>query len=555
MKPRLLVPMYLGALLLAGHFPAVLKSAEDAKAVSPAIVLQVKSIDELLVSLNSAVKTFLPEPMLKEFEKDVLSKLDVNKIKGIDPKKPVGLYATISDGALQGDFSKSSVVVLVPISDEKAFVDLLGTINLQAEKKGDMYVIGIPNVPVAASLQFRKGYAYICFATAKIDASTLLDPHGLFSAKETAAAALHIRLDRLPDDLRKKYLAIYAQKMEQQIEADHKLRGPAEGPPFLEAVRLQTALRTVRWGVRWVKLLVNDGKELIFRLDLDPKTGVIGSEMTLEPRSGSDLAKSIGELRPTKNDFAGIIGADSAVHVLIQVPLFIGEFKELLVNTTELIGKEAANAPKEIAEAVSEWYKALGRTVKEGNLGFAASMRGPDRNHQFTVVGAFNLKDTAPLEKALKTAVKSAPKEEVDRIHFDAFKVQDINVHEIAVGDLLPPEAQIVFGKSSVYVRLSPNAVFVTFGPQGKEVITEKLTQKLQHQPAPLALAEISGKRILALYKTVGAAPEAFLFIDKLTAAERSTVLAIKVKGGEKLVLRVEIGLPALYVLSPKPSR
>src|SRR5262245_32877278 len=119
MKPRLLVPTCLAALLLARHSPAVMKSADPANAPGPAVVLQAKSVRELLVSLHTAAKNFLPEPVLKEVERDVLSKLDLTRLKGVDTKKPFGLYATFGDGVRTGDPSRGSVVILVPVSDKK----------------------------------------------------------------------------------------------------------------------------------------------------------------------------------------------------------------------------------------------------------------------------------------------------------------------------------------------------------------------------------------------------------------------------------------------------
>ena len=62
---------------------------------------------------------------LKDATADFINKIVSNKIKGIDCKKPVGFYATVSEGA-------DSAVLLVPVSGEMAFVDLLGTI---AKKK------------------------------------------------------------------------------------------------------------------------------------------------------------------------------------------------------------------------------------------------------------------------------------------------------------------------------------------------------------------------------------------------------------------------------------
>ena len=113
--------------------------------------------------------------MYKEFEKEFLGKLDPSNFKGIDTKKPLGLYAIIGKGLLAGDFSTTSVVALIPAANEKDFVDLLPKANLKAEKKGDVYSISIPNVPIDAALQFLEGYAYIDLSTDVIDRKALLD--------------------------------------------------------------------------------------------------------------------------------------------------------------------------------------------------------------------------------------------------------------------------------------------------------------------------------------------------------------------------------------------
>jgi hypothetical protein len=255
-------------------------------------------------------------------------------------------------------------------------------------------------------------------------------------------------------------------------------------------------------------------------------------------------------MKPTKNDFAGIVGPDSAAHVLIQTPLFIEEVKTMLSKAVELGGKEAEKnlklgAPKEACDAAAELFNTLGRTVNDGNLDVAASLRGPDKNDQYTAVGAVSLKDTAALEKSLKAALKVAPEEVAAMIKVDAFKVGAINVHEVAVGDKLPPEAQKIFGKSSIYLALAPNAAFVTFGAQGEAMIKDALTQKLGPKPAPLLQADISGKRMMPLLKSAGVPldGEAGPYFEKLTKMDRISVYTVKLEGGDKLTIRYEVGL------------
>jgi hypothetical protein len=161
------------------------------------------------------------------------------------------------------------------------------------------------------------------------------------------------------------------------------------------------------------------------------------------------------------------------------------------------------------------------------------------------------LKDTAALEKSLKAALKVAPKEVAEMIKVDAFKVGAINVHSVAVGDKLPPEAQKIFSKASIYLALTPNAVFVTFGAQGEAMMKDVLTQKLAPKPAPLLQADISGKRMMPLLKSAGVPldGESGAVLEKLGKMDRISVYTVKLEGGDKLSVRYEMGLVPILSL------
>ena len=508
----------------------------------PTITLQVKSIDQLLATAKSTAKNFLPEEFYKEFEKNVLGKLDVDVLKGVDTKKPMGLYAVLGDGLLDGDFAKSMVVALVPVTSEKEFLGLLQRSMIPVitvEKKDDHYAIEIPDFPADLTLRFLKGYAYFVLAKDKVDVKTLLDPRDVIDDKETAAIVARLRIDRLPNDLKKRGLDSLSQAGKRSPLPD----GP-EKELFEEIV--QAAVRALIIGV-------DDGKELAVRVDLDPKSGAFVFETSVEAKKDTYLARSVAGLKPTKNEFASLVGADSAAHVLVQMPLFVKEVRTLLTKLIEISARvkatDLANEPKEVQEIEAELFKALDRTVKNGRADFFASLRGPDKNDQYTAIGAFSLKDAPSAEKSIRAALKSAPKEVSDALKVDAHKVGAINVHEITVGEMLPPEAQKIFGKSSVYVAFAPNAVFVTFGAHAKDLMKEALTAKLEPRAAPLVHAEVSGKRLVPLLKAAGVpfdGPFAPI-LETYTKLDKLPILSIKVDGGDKLVIRTEIGALPIF--------
>ena len=541
MKPRLLLFVCASGLLLAAHAPAAPLPADAKNPAGPIITLQTKSIDHLLGKFKQGARNFLRDAIHKEFEKEVLSKIDLSFIKGIDTQKPLGLYANFDAGLMNGDFSKSSVIALVPVSDEKDFLALLEKIQLKAEKKGDGYTFPIPNAPVEGSLLFSNGYAYIGVSGDKFELKSLLDPKEVIDAKETAALVLRIRIDRIPDDLKKAGMNF----MDSMLEMAKQGGVPEEAKEILGDY---LALIT-----RWTKMGMEDGKEIAYRLDFDPKAGAFAIECSVDPKKGSRLARSFTDLKPTKNDFTGIIGDDSAGHLLIQTPLFVSEVQSMLLKAVDLAEKKAntnleKDAPPAVHDMVKEAFTTVRRTLKNGNLDFAASMRGPDKKDQYTAVGAFSLKDTAALEKAIKAGLNVAPKEVIDTIKVDAFKVGDVNVHEIMVGGKLPPPAQKIFGKSNIYVALAPEAVFVTFGADGKKLMEEVLSQKQSPKPAPLVHMEVSGKRLVSLIKALASEPgpgdeKASAIFEMLGKMDRLPVFSLKIEGGDRLVMREEIGL------------
>jgi len=547
MKPRLLVLACFTALAFTRPASAAPVPIDTKNNADPVVAMQMKSIDELLKTLTTTTKTYLPDKLFKEFEKEFLSKLDVSMLKGVDTKKPFGLYASVDASILKGDLTKSTIVAMVPVTDEKEFVALLTAMaELKIEKKGDVYTFPIPDSELEASMRFLKGYAYIGIAGEKLDPKLLLDPSEVIDAKEQAAFAMRLRVDRIPVELKEAAIQFLAQ-------GGDMFKDMAGLPPELVAV-FNDGIKTL---IKWTKWGCDDGKEFVLRLDLDGSSGSVLVESAFEPKTGTTLAKAISALKPTKNDYASIVTSESAAHLYVQAPLFIEEVQSFLVQLIDVGAKLTADEKKNGAvleqpdvavaqrKVVAELFTMLSKSVKSGNVDLAASLRGPDKNEQYTAVGAIGLKETDNLVKALRELMKVQRKDAQDHIKFDAFKIGEINVHEINVGDELPDEMVKVFTKSSIYVAPTPQGVFVTFGAQAKEAMKELVTAKWEAKPAPLVLAEVSGKRMMAFLKSAGAPLDGDVgqFIEKFGKMDKVNAMQIKVQGGDRFVVRYELGL------------
>src|SRR5258708_4025056 len=101
--------------------PLVARSAPepkpDKKSVAPSVVLRVQSIDELIANFKYLAHIVGRDEDAKKAEDWLMAQTGPKGLEGIDTKRPLGAYAIVKE-----DLASSTVVVLIPISDEKSFL-------------------------------------------------------------------------------------------------------------------------------------------------------------------------------------------------------------------------------------------------------------------------------------------------------------------------------------------------------------------------------------------------------------------------------------------------
>jgi hypothetical protein len=518
----------------------------DAKTPSPQIVVQAQPIQKILDKVTKSLKTFAPADAYKEIEQEILGKIDPKKLEGLDLKRPFGLYASVDAGLLQGNFDKSSVVVMVPVTGEKEFVALLEKGKIAAEKKDGYYLL-VNNTPFEISMRFLKDYAYIGIAGKNLETKYLLDPKDVISSKETALLVSKIRFDLIPEDLRGGV-----------VELLDKATGFAEGID-LEGKQKEGVLQIIKVVLGWYKMGITDGRELVKRVDLDPETGELRVEVTLDGKPQSKLAKSIAGIPQSKNDFVGIIGKDSVGHILLTPPLYNDNLRNALHTLSEAALDEftakSKGMPEELVKAGTEAIKLLGRTVKSGDMSLAASLRGPNKDGLFTAIGAVRLEDTAGLEKAVRASVKLAPEKIQKAVKLDAAKIDGIAVHEIDFTGEIPGQAARGFGKNAkAYMLFAPNAILFAFGPEGMTMLKDAVTQK--GGPAPVIQMQINPDRMAKFIKAV-AQPEGpgAAWLEQFGKLGPISLVTIDVSGGEKLTVKYNFAIvPAMLWVVPRAA-
>ena len=525
--------------LLAVAAPATAAPRPGDKADGPAVIGQAKSLNDLLEMTKTLVKNVAGDELYKEFDKHVLPNLDPKKLPGIDPKRPFGLYGTID-----ADLAKCRAVLLVPVTGEKDFMDMLEQFQIPTNKgkdPGTFEFVTPPDVPFPVAGRIHNGYAYIAVGgTDALEPKTLLEPRDVINDKEKAAAFLAVRFDRVPAETKKALVGMLRDRTEQLADA---IQEPELKAAFTSARNL---------ALRWMKMLADEGKEIAFRVDADTKTGDVSLEMTLDGMPKSPLAEAIAKRGPTKNAFASLVGDDAAQKLFVSAPLFADEAKDALVKLIEYGQREAAQAqggaPPEVTALVDAIFKSLKATVGSGEMDLAAAIRGPNKDGFYTAVGAVHCKEGAQLEKAIRDAVKVLPGQSASYFKFDAHKIGSLSVHEIDLTAEAADVAKAIFGTGNKgYFAFGKDALYASYGPDGLKLLKEAIEAK----PGPAAVFDSSSdpKKAKELMKKIIPPDNPNRRGAWGIGAQESLVMGgtkVTVEGGGHLKVRAQLNLGSM---------
>src|ERR687885_438540 len=102
-------------------------------AARPTVVVRLGPLDRLTADARYLVELAGREEVGKQLEGLVKSRTGPKGFEGIDTGKPLGLYARVGDKGL----ADSTVVALLPIADQAAFLDFLDRLEVKAERGKD----------------------------------------------------------------------------------------------------------------------------------------------------------------------------------------------------------------------------------------------------------------------------------------------------------------------------------------------------------------------------------------------------------------------------------
>ncbi|HZT82659.1 MAG TPA: hypothetical protein VFA26_20690 [Gemmataceae bacterium] len=519
------------ALVCLVALPAVARPADDKKAdkkpSQPTVIIRLKSLDGLLADVKYLAALAGRGDEVKNFEGILKARAGGDKaLEGFDRKRPLGAYGHPGPQGVD-----STVVLMLPVKDEKAALRALDNFNLKAEKEKDgSYSVTPEGAPFSIYFRFANQYVYITPRDPDaIAPGNLLKPEDVLPEGQTGLASVTVRLDQI--DPKAKEAAV-AQLDLQMAELKDKQTG--------DLTELQKALsdQIAREVANRIKAVITEGRELTLKADVDRKKGDLHLDLSVDGQPGSKLAGSIKDLGRAKSVFGGLTGKDSAANVLFHYLLPEKVRQSMGPALEEAFKKAQADEKDDKKRELSEkLYKALAPTLKSGDLDLAADVRGPSKDGTYTLVAAAKVRDGEAVEQGIKEVIKELPEEAKGLVTLNAEKAGSVRIHKIDAEQFYDEDARKMFGKGPIWFAVSNNMAVLAAGEDALKALKDALA--LEPKAARTLQAEVSLKRLAPLMaKEHKAAPKA---AEEAFKAPHDDTIRLTLEGGQSLRLRASM--------------
>ncbi|HQR08266.1 MAG TPA: hypothetical protein PLN21_15670 [Gemmatales bacterium] len=373
-------------------------------------------------------------------------------LKGIDRKKPMGAYLK----KFPTNPTTPPLVLYVPITDEKDFLDLLDTFNITPSKpENGIRSVEIPFTGQRAYLLFKGNYAYVSLDEEEL--KNPVDPAKIFARfPANALFHMHLGLGDIPKEMKEKFLA----EVDKNIAKD-KAKKPEESD-----AEYQFRLAGMNYTRSALEHLVMEAQGLSFSVLLDKGQHLLSVDTLLTATPGSRLQLEMQALNNSKSQFAGVIDAAPAsliYHGALsdQVRKDLDTFLDKVVKAA--IADEKSIMKKAIAEKI---FQVIEPTLKSKTYDVAFSVRSGGDKEPLTGLGALRVVNGKQLEELVKGLIVEMKEKERKAIQIDADKIGDVNIHliNIPTDDKGAKEMVEAFGEAKIAIAFHNEAIVVGLG-------------------------------------------------------------------------------------------
>lgn len=507
---------------------AVLPSAALAqKPAEPTLEVRLRSVNDLLDRAEYIGKLVDKDEPIKQV-RGLVEQLstDGKGLEGIDPKKPFGVYAVLTQ-----DVQSSPVIVMIPIADQERFLGALKDRLQIIPEKADGGALKA-NVPLINEvyLRFANGYLYVGRTAADLAEKGLVSPKDYFAKDDGSVISVTARFDRIPADVKTFVLGQFEHQLQEGRKKNENANKSA-AEKALEAVLVDAVAGSA-------KMLADDGKELSLKVFVDAKTDDLSFELTLTAMDGTPLAKNFAGLAGRTSVPAGIVASKNPVASVIAKAGLPEELKKKLVPAIDAIVKDAVDNSGDRG-ATLRVLEPLAATAKAGNLDFASSLVGPNAKGKYAAISAVMVKDAKELEKVLKEFAPVIPGDAVE-FSFDVAKEGKFALHKIDV-KLADENFENLFGTKTVWLAVSDDCIVLSIEPEGS-LLKEGL--KAKPAAAPVFSAEVALARLVPLVEKNLKPDEVKALLKDAFGNESPAgkdTIGLSIEGGKQLNMKIRM--------------
>ena len=510
--------------VIIAFFGVIFPVNAQTAAPTPGVVFRMQPINRLVENAFFLAEAVGMKEQAKMIEGSLKGLTGPKGIEGIDPEKPIGLYGNIGPNLID-----SEVVGLIPIADEKTFVEMLGKLNLQAKKgENGIYVMNIPNSPFPMFFKFKDGYMCATIRDEKgIDDKKLLSPKELLSVEKTGVMSISLNMAGLPEDLIKNIVP----QIELQIAEAKQKKIPGE-TPAVEKLRNDVSEMLLQFIVQ----VFTQGEDLTMKVDMDRKAGDIGLGVSFKGKNGSELAKTIAGMGAGKSMGAGMISKDSVLHMNMNSVIPATARKDFIKVFQEGINKSIEDEKDAGKKGIMEkMAKALAPTLELGTMDAVMEVRKTS-NGKFAFLTAMKIAEGKKIEEVIKLLYKDLPDSEKKKLSLDFAKAGDTNVHKVDI--LVQPADVKNFGSEPGYLAISNDVILFAGGEKSLPLVNEALSSSAK--PSPIFEFEIAFNKAAGLLTKE--------FANAVEVAEKifkenpnSDKLKLTLEGGKELSLKMSM--------------
>ena len=528
----------LAGLLIGASTSAAPVPAPNAKYEQPTIVMQAQNGQKLLDGAKAFLKLNggTPEALMK-IDAMLQEVLGEKGFAGLDMTRPIGGYAY-----LRAKAETSHMVLVLPFTNEKDALGLVERLKIQAKEeskpKGVYELVGGPfERGLLGHLRFHDKHAYISInggLDSLADIEKLIPISRLVDDKDTAVIAATLTGKRLPKELSDEAYRLFDNI---NMEVDRMLvRAPADMPktfpPFLKEL--------LGWGRRCYDLMVAEGDTLSGRMLFDPKTGDLDFEGTLAPNAKSNLAADLATFTPTKGRFHQLVTKDAVGGGWLVLPgpipkgvrtafgIFMAEWIPMMHKETSL--------PVEFVPLFDSLATIAQKAIAAGEVDLGGCMTGPTKEGHYTAVAAVGLDDPTPLVKLVLALAKDLPKEFVEAVKLNAYKLGDVPVHTVALAKFLPEDFLKIFGeKAALNIAVGNKGLFLAVGPNAEAELKRAMALKpAEGRAFDTVVNMVKAKEVVSAAGGNGRDFERMLLPDRLIS-----MFSLDVRGGADFKVRI----------------